>query len=84
MKTALYKIKDPVIGPEIRFGSLFKSAIAARGIPKFETGPQKCVVNKYLKFSLLKIFAYKGVLVNTVEVLLDIFDGQLSKIVITR
>lgn len=56
MNTIEYKIKEPVMGPLINSGSFFKSNTAATGIPKLETGPQKCVVNTYLKFCLLKIF----------------------------
>lgn len=37
-----------VMGPLITSGSFFRSASAARGIPKFETGPQKCVEQTYL------------------------------------
>lgn len=58
MNTKEYKINEPVIGPEIRSGSLFKSIMAATGIPKFDTGPQKWVVKMYLKFCLLKMFLY--------------------------
>lgn len=43
-----YKINDPVIGPLIKSGSFFKSMTAATGIPKLDTGPQKCVVHTYL------------------------------------
>lgn len=56
MNTKEYTINDPVIGPLIKSGSFFKSKTAATGIPKLDTGPQKCVVNKYLKFCLLKMF----------------------------
>lgn len=48
MKVNEYKINDPVIGPLIKSGSFFKSMTAATGIPKLDTGPQKCVVNTYL------------------------------------
>lgn len=37
-------------------GLLRKSMIAAIGIPKLETGPQKWEVKTYFKVSLLKIF----------------------------
>ncbi|KND95747.2 hypothetical protein QG37_08075 [Candidozyma auris] len=56
MKTNEYNINEPVIGPEIRSGSFFKSIIAATGIPKFDTGPQKWVVKIYRKFCLLNMF----------------------------
>lgn len=56
MKTKEYIINEPVIGPEMRSGSLFKSIMAATGIPKLDTGPQKCVVKRYLKVCLLKMF----------------------------
>lgn len=56
MKTKEYKINEPVIGPEIRSGSFFKSMTAAIGIPKLDTGPQKWVVKMYLKFCLLNMF----------------------------
>lgn len=70
MKTALYTIKDPVIGPLITSGDLFfKSKMAAIGIPKFDTGPQKCVVKTYFKVSLVKT---PSKLMN-LETLFDIF-----------
>lgn len=56
MKTKEYTINEPVIGPLMYSGSFFKSNTAATGIPKLDTGPQKCVVNKYLKVCLLKMF----------------------------
>ena len=57
MNTAEYTTKAAVIGPEIVSAGLFlRSRIAAIGIPKFETGPQKWVVKTYLRVSLLKIF----------------------------
>lgn len=56
MKTKEYIINEPVIGPEISSGSFFKSMMAATGIPKLETGPQKWVVKMYLRFCLLNIF----------------------------
>lgn len=40
-------IKAPVIGLDIFSGLFFKSKKAAIGIPKLETGPQKCVVKMY-------------------------------------
>lgn len=49
MNTNEYTINEPVMGPEIKSGSFFKSIMAAMGIPKLETGPQKCVVHMYLK-----------------------------------
>lgn len=55
MKTNEYTIREPVIGPLMISGSFLKSKTAATGIPKFETGPQKCVVKTYLKVCLLNI-----------------------------
>lgn len=43
IKTREYTTKEPVIGPEIKVGSFLRSIMAANGIPKLETGPQKCV-----------------------------------------
>lgn len=55
MNTNEYKMSDPVMGPLMYSGSFFKSKTAATGIPKFETGPQKCVVSMYLNVCLLKM-----------------------------
>jgi hypothetical protein len=35
-------MSEPVIGPEIRVGSFLRSITAANGMPKLDTGPQKC------------------------------------------
>lgn len=57
MNTAEYTTKAPVIGPEIdSAGLFFKSRMAAMGMPKFDTGPQKWVVKTYFNVSLEKIF----------------------------
>ena len=53
MNIAEYKHKASVIFPLMYLGSLWISAIAAIGIPQLATGPQKCVLIKYSRVSLL-------------------------------
>lgn len=49
MKVAEYKVRAVVIRPLMSSGSFWKSAMAARGIPKFEAGPQKSNLRRVRK-----------------------------------
>lgn len=81
MKTKEYKINEPVIGPEIKSGSFFKSKMAATGIPKLETGPQKWVVQTYLNDCLENKKSLNFLNPDSVACLADMLIGASKAII---